>query len=150
MGLGRGLAARTFIRLHVEHAVARLLGAKGPMKPPRSGRAMPSGHTRSRVRPCPPTGAGAPHAVHGSRIISAAAPSAIANGTHCSAASLWYWRRRAICGSTLDVAAWREPPVRSATFCSIERRHLEQSIASPPPPLEGGGRAAEGAAALKN
>ena len=73
--------------------------------------------------------------MHGSRIIAAAACSAIANGTFCSAASLWYWRRRAICGSTLEVPAWCEAPVRSATFCSIERRHLEQSSASPP--LEG-------------
>jgi hypothetical protein len=92
--------------------------------------------------------------VHGSRIIAAAACSAIANGTFCSAASLWYWRRRAICGSTLEVPAWCEAPVRSATFCSIERRHLEQSSASPP--LEGGGRGAgaeaeaEVDAALKN
>ena len=103
--------------------------AYGPMNPPRSGRVRPSGHTRSRVRPWPSSGAAMPHAVHGSRMIAAAARSGIAKGTRCSAARRWYWRRRAICGKTLEAPA-DEPPVRSATFCSIERRHLEQKSAS--------------------
>jgi hypothetical protein len=96
------------------------------MKPPRSGRASPSGQMRRRVRPWPSSGAATPHAMQLWRIIAAAALSAIANGTFCSAATRWYARMRAIMGRTR--VFWPPPP--PPFFFSSSLRHLLQHSGS--------------------
>mmetsp|Transcript_46066 Transcript_46066/g.146333 ORF Transcript_46066/g.146333 Transcript_46066/m.146333 type:complete len:221 (+) Transcript_46066:56-718(+) len=129
------------------HAVARLSGWNGPMKPPLEGGAIPSGQMRSLVSPWPSSGAAAPQSAHASRIIAVAWCSATQNGMPCSDAIRWYCRSRAICGSTRDL----EPAAadgaegsafRLGNFCSITRRHLLHCSAPTPPSAAAGASSA--------